>query len=336
MSQGITITSAGRAAITDLGRVRGPGVGLPVNGALDQYSARVANLLVANREGASLIEALAFDIAFVPDADILIAVTGALMTLEVGGAVRPMWEPVPVEAGQEVRLSDMRGGMRTYVAVHGAFDVPELLGSCAPDTVIGFGTTLTDGRTVPLNSRTPAPINPYFGISLFDFGVDRPHFGDRAYIDVTDGPDIAEFDGTADRLFSAPYRVSTRSDHIGLRLAGRLPERVGSAEMISRGVPVGAVEVPRGDELLVLHRGRGVTAGYPVLAVVTSTSLDTLGQARPETEVVFRRIGVDQATRDARVWRERLDTLRDRVRTVYSCIGADQLVAPAPSERSSV
>lgn len=331
----ITVAAAGRAAITDLGRVRGPGMGLPVNGALDQYSARAANILVANHENAPLVEALAFDIAFVPSVDILIAATGARMTLTVGGAERPMWEPVPVMAGQEVRLSDMTGGMRTYVAVQGGFDVPDLLGSCAPDSVIEFGEHFADGAAIALNASTRAPVNPYFGMSLFNFDVAVPYFGETAVVDVTDGPDIAEFAGTADRLFRAPYLVTTRSNQIGLRLTGDLPERATEGEMISRGVPVGAVEVPPGDELLVLHRGRGVTAGYPVLAVVTSTSLDTLGQARPETAVTFRHVSLEHAARDARAWRERLDQLRDRVATVFSCLGVEPCSAHAPTGRGT-
>lgn len=327
MNPHLTMTAAGRSVVTDLGRVRGPGVGLPVGGALDQYSARVANILVANDESAPLLEAVAFDTAFVSDAETLIAVTGAPVTLTVGGVERPLWEPVPVPAGAEVRIALMVGGMRAYVAVHGSFEVPTLLGSCAPDPVIGFGEQLADGARIALTARTPAPVNPFFGISLFNFGVDRPFFGGHAVVDVTDGPDVDEFAGTADRLFTGPFRVTTRSNHIGLRLTGKLPERIRTDEVLSRGVPIGAVEVPPGDELLVLHRGRGVTAGYPVLGVVTSTSLDTLGQARPETDVTFRRISVEQAARDARYWRERLDALRDRVTTVYSCIGADLPVA---------
>lgn len=330
MSAELRVSTPGRAAVTDLGRHRGPGVGLPVNGALDQYSARAANILVGNDESAALIEALAFDIAFVPTADILIAVTGADMVLTVDGAERPMWEPVPVAAGQLVALSDMVGGMRTYVAVHGSFDVPTLLGSCAPDPAVGFGTLFESGEAIALHQSVAAPVNPYFGLSLFNLGVDRPYFGDTAFIDVTDGPDIDEFAQTAGVLFDAPYAVTTRSNQVGLRLTGTLPRRESTHEMISRGVPVGAVEVPPGDELLVLHRGRGVTAGYPVLAVVTSTSLDTLGQARPETAVTFRRVSLEQAARDARVWRERLDALRDRVATVFACLGVEA-AAPASS-----
>ena len=69
-----------------------------------------------------------------------------------------------------------------------------------------------------------------------------------------------------------------------------------TSEVLSRGVPVGAIEVPSREELLVLHRGRGVTAGYPVLAVVTSRSLDLLAQARPGHTVTFRKTTVAEAT----------------------------------------
>ena len=80
---------------------------------------------------------------------------------------------------------------------------------------------------------------------------------------------------------AAPYEVSPQSDHIGLRLAGPPLEQTSQEEILSRGVPVGAVEVPPTGGIIVLLRGRLLTAGYPVIAVVTSDSLDRLGQLRP-------------------------------------------------------
>ena len=140
-------------------------------------------------------------------------------------------------------------------------------------------------------------------------------------MDVTDGPDIEEFGDSAGLLFSSSYTVSGRSNHIGLRLGGELPERQSSAELLSRGVPVGAVEVPSRDELLVLHRGRGVTAGYPVLAVVTSMSLDILAQARPGHTVTFRRTTVAEAAGALRTATRQLENLRAAVTTVFGLLG---------------
>ena len=68
MTGGIHVQTASIAVVTDLGRTRGPAQGLPVNGALDQYSARVANILVANPEPAPLIEAAEVPAAAVSEA----------------------------------------------------------------------------------------------------------------------------------------------------------------------------------------------------------------------------------------------------------------------------
>lgn len=326
MSGALRIETAGNAVVTDLGRSRGPAMGLPAGGASDQYSARVANILVANADDDPLIEVTALDFSFLTEVDLLIAVTGAPMTLLVDDLERGMWEPLSVRAGQRVSLTGMSAGLRSYLAVHGAFAVPLLLGSCAPDAAIGFGVRPACGDRLEVRASIGPVVNPYFDMSLFNLGVLVPYFGDDAVVKVTDGPDEDEFAGTADRLFQTPYTVTAKSNHIGLRMTGRLPVRTSTAEVLSRGVPIGAVEVPPGDELVVLHRGRGVTAGYPVLAVVTPVSLDDLGQVRPGQQVHFERTTVEQAAQDAREWRLRLERLRRRVATIYSSLDLAELL----------
>ncbi|MFC9353229.1 biotin-dependent carboxyltransferase family protein [Arthrobacter sp. NPDC057013] len=321
MSGSLIIQQPGNSVVTDLGRFRGPGFGLPVNGALDQFSARAANILAANADNAPLLEITALDFRMQATADLLIAVTGAPLTLTVGGRECPQWEPVSVRAGETVAVRRITGGLRAYLAVHGSVEAPELLGSCAPDTVIGFGLRLSEGTRLK-TSRSVGPIRqPYFDLPLFRLGLTRPEFSSRAVIDVTDGPDVEEFGETAELLYNTEYTVSARSNHIGLRLGGALPERQSSAEVLSRGVPVGAIEVPSREELLVLHRGRGVTAGYPVMAVVTSRSLDTLAQARPGHIITFRKTTVPEATAKHRAALRELENLRSRVSTVFALLG---------------
>ena len=321
MSGSLIIQQPGNSVVTDLGRFRGPRFGLPVNGALDQFSARAANILAANADNAPLLEITALDFRMRATSDLLIAVTGAPLTLTVDGRECQQWEPVSVRAGETVAVRRITGGLRAYLAVHGSVEAPALLGSCAPDTVIGFGLRLSEGMELT-TSRSVGPIRqPYFDLPLFRLGLTRPEFSSRAVIDVTDGPDVDEFGDTAELLYNTEYTVSARSNHIGLRLGGALPERQSSAEVLSRGVPVGAIEVPSREELLVLHRGRGVTAGYPVLAVVTSRSLDTLAQARPGHTITFRKTTVPEATAKHRAALRELENLRSRVSTVFALLG---------------
>lgn len=352
MSAGhLTIRQAGVATVTDLGRRRGPRFGVPVGGALDQGSARLANALVGNDFGAPVLETTAANLEFVCDVDVLIAATGAPMSLLVGGVLQPMNQPVSVPAGVPVRLKFMRGGLRSYVAVHGSFEVPALLDSCAPDTVLGFGGLLQIGERIALRRSIAPIINPHYGAPLYRFdaglagstvgaagasglvgstaptGAPGSSRGGALTVNVVDGPDIVDFAATADRIFETAYTVGPASNHIGLRLGdGPLPERSTSGEVLSRGVPVGAVEAPPGDELLVLHRGRGVTAGYPVLSVVTTSSLDTLAQARPGDRVAFRRVSVSHARAVARAAHQRRIELRDRVLSAFEGLGVRGLL----------
>jgi biotin-dependent carboxylase-like uncharacterized protein len=320
----LTVLQPGNSVVTDLGRVRGPQYGLPVNGALDQFSARAANILVGNDDNAPLIEITALDFRMRTDTDLLVSVTGAPVSLTVGGRHCPQWEPVSIRAGEVLAVRAMTGGLRAYVAIHGSVLAPTLLGSCAPDTVVGFGLRLSEGCVLTAPSSVAPIRQPYFDLPLFRLGLRPPDFGPALVVDVTDGPDLEEFGASADLLFNSRYTVSPRSNHIGLRLGGDLPERRSSAELLSRGVPVGAIEVPSRDELLVLHRGRGVTAGYPVLAVVTSLSLDGLAQARPGDSVRFRKTSVTAATGAYRSSMHRLEALRRAVTTVFGLLGVGE------------
>lgn len=320
MADTLTIRTAGIVTVQDLGRVGRSRYGLPANGAADQHSARVANVLCGNDERAPLLEITALDFACVPSSDILIAVTGAPADVTVEGTVRPQWEPVPVRAGETVRVTGIRRGLRVYLAVLGSFEADCLQGSCAPDTILGFGPTLRNGDELVLHAACPPIDHPFSRIPLFRLHAPVRPFPTTWTIDVTDGPDRTEFADTGRRLFDAPFTVSPQSNHIGLRLRGEVPRRVTKGEVLSRGVPIGAIEVPAGDELLVLHRGRGVTAGYPVLAVVTATGLSDLGQVRPGQTIRFRHRTRDQAVIAHRSQRNAIDALRGRVRTAFDTL----------------
>ncbi|WSQ12336.1 biotin-dependent carboxyltransferase family protein [Streptomyces sp. NBC_01231] len=320
MAETLTVRTAGLVTVQDLGRVGRSRYGLPANGAADQHSARVANVLCGNDERAPLLEITALDFACVPSSDILIAVTGAPADLTVEGGGRPQWEPVSVRAGETIRVSGIRRGLRVYLAVLGSFEADYLQGSCAPDTILGFGPALRNGDELVLRTACPSIDHPFSGIPLFRLHAPVPPFPGTWTIDVTDGPDRAEFGDTGRRLFDGPFTVSPQSNHIGLRLRGEVPRRVTKGEVLSRGVPIGAVEVPAGDELLVLHRGRGVTAGYPVLGVVTATGLSALGQVRPGQAIRFRHRTRDQAVSAHRSQRNAIAALRTRVRTVFDSL----------------
>ena len=186
---------------------------------------------------------------------------------------------------------------------------------------MGFGLQLKEGTSL-LTRKSVGPVRqPYFDLPLFRLGLERPRMDSDLLVDVTDGPDVAEFGESGELLFTSEYAVSGRSNHIGLRLGGELPERTSTAKSFPAECQWAPSRFPSREELLVLHRGRGVTAGYPVLAVVTSTGLDVLAQARPGDKVRFRKTTVAEATATHRRSRAQLETLRESVNTVFGLLG---------------
>ena len=289
----ITVETAGVATVQDLGRPGHGHQGISVNGASDRWSAQVANTLVGNAVGTPLIEVTGSTLALHLDSDVLLCVTGGDTQPTVAGRPVPSWEPVVVEAGASLRVPAPLRGLRTYVAVAGGIKARKVLGSYA---------------------------HP-----LFRLGADRPTWTTRSVLDVTTGPEFAEFD--ADEL-RGPWTVSEQSDAVGLRAEGPTPTRATSAEILSRGVPVGAVEVPPSGGLLILLHGRLVTAGYPVPYVATTSALDRLGQVRPGEELLLHEIALSDAVTQGRVRRQRLSELATRTATALRTSGLGALVGP--------
>ncbi len=95
-------------------------------------------------------------------------------------------------------------------------------------------------------------------------------------------------------LLSSAFVVSERS-RMGVRLEPRggraAPGAPVTGTETSRGMPLGAVQLPPDGRPLVLLADRGRTGGYPVVGVVARADLAGLAQARAGTVVTFRAPG---------------------------------------------
>jgi 5-oxoprolinase (ATP-hydrolysing) subunit C len=296
-------------------------MGLSANGASDAGAATVANLLVGNEPAAPLVEVTASAFSFTALSPLLFAVTGATEALRVEGEAQPLASPLAVGPGESVELAAPRAGVRSYLALNGDLLAPRLLGSVAPDRLLGFGSRLGRGDRIALLSRfdesahSPGQVLPPWAAA--ESGV----LPEEAIVEVTPGPEIDQFEAARERLDGAVFEVSPNSDAMGLRLEGEPLRRRTTAELLSRGVPVGAVEVPPRGPLLALLRGRYVTAGYPVAAVATRTAIDVLAQLRVGQRVRLRLTTTERAIRMLARRRERLAEIDRRVRAAFFFAG---------------
>ena len=325
----LRVLQAGHATLQDLGRPGFAALGVPAGGAADHHAARTANVLVGNADATPLIEITASGLAIRADQHLLVAVTGAATTVLVGGAPCPSWELLLVPAGVEVEVPAPAVGLRSYLAI-GGFDHPRTLGSVAPDPLLGIANALVEGDL--LRPDLPTVSLPQDGMPFFRLDAAHPGHAVRpgdgvGTVAVTAGPDLHLLVGGADRL-EQTFTVGSESNQVGLRLDGPALDLAGHEEILSRGVPVGAVEVPPSGGVITLLRARLVTAGYPVVAIATTLALDVLGQLRPGDRLRFTVTTVDDAVAALRDRERARHALAMRVRRALVARGLGAALSP--------
>jgi biotin-dependent carboxylase-like uncharacterized protein len=264
-----TLQDAGRFGLASLGIGR--------SGACDRASYRLANRLVGNQPGAVVLEVTFGGLEVRADADVVLALTGA----RCPGV--PHHSVFTLAEGSTLRLPPPVSGLRTYVAVRGGIDVPEVLGSCSTDLMAGLGPkTLAAADELSIG---PAP-KEFPNVDVAP--VAEPAAGDVT-LSVMRGPrdDWLTEQGWA-ALLGEWYTVTSESNRIGIRLDGTALERAKDEELKSEGMARGAMQVPPAGKPVLFLSDHPVTGGYPVPAYVLEEDLDRCAQLRPGQRVRFR------------------------------------------------
>ena len=298
--------------VQDLGRYGYQRYGVPVAGAVDSFALRVANVLVGNEEGAAGLETTLAGPRLQFLADAVIAITGGDLDPRLDDEPAPMWQAMPAHRGAVLSFGKARDGVRAYLAVAGGIDLPQVLGSRSTYTRSGLGGL--EGRPLQAGDRLAAagegPAAQPAGRKLPREQV--PSYGNSHVLRVVMGPQDDAFTQEGIQTFlSAEYTATHQSDRVGYRYQGPRIQHKGGADIISDGVPFGAVQVT-GDGLpIVLLADRGATGGYTKIAAVISVDLPGVAQASPGDKTSFREVALEEAHRALLEQEEVIQRLKD-------------------------
>lgn len=278
-----------------LGRRDWRHVGVPVGGAADPWSARLANRLVGNPDDAAVLEVTLVGPALRFAAPVIVALVGD-MGASVDGLPLRADAARSVRAGALLRVAEGRDG-RGYLAIGGGLSIEPVLGSASTDLRSGYGGV--GGRALRAEDRLAC--HPGSGRAARWTGA-RP----TGPIRVVDGPHAASF--APDALTGVSWRVGREADRAAARLDG--PRLEGTAsEVASIGLPLGAVQVPPDGRPIVMLADRPVTGGYPVPAVVIGADIGRVARLRPGQDVRFASVSPDEARSALRRAEEELAAL---------------------------
>ena len=305
--------------VQDLGRWGYQRYGVPVCGALDPVSLRIANILVGNHDSLAGLEMTGVGPSLRFNEDAVIAIAGAELGPQIDSKPVASWESLRVSGGSTLSFSGPLDGLRAYLAIAGGIDVPTVMGSRSTDLKSGFGglngRALEAGDCVPIG---PSSIPGKWSPKTLPTSISRqPTYGQTFEIRVVMGPQDGMFTATGiGVLLTSEYTVSTDSDRTGCRLEGPPVGHVRGPDIVSDGTALGSIQVPGSGTPIILLADRGTTGGYTKIATVISPDIGLLAQAMPGAKVRFAAVAVEEAH----------DILREQeamIREIKAAVGLD-------------
>ena len=330
--------------VQDLGRPGRQTFGVPVGGAMDSTSLRVANWLVGNDDGAAALECTLVGPTLLFTADALVACFGGGFTLQIDSEQAPAGKPIRVRKGVEISLRASHAGCRGYLAVAGGIDVPAVIGSRG--TYLRAGVGGFEGRALRLDDclaiAAPSPAARRLLQELSAQAAGRPwqapawgaaadilHDEASMPIRVLLGAQFAALTPPS-RLafFSAAFAVTPQSDRMGFRLGGPALSLDGPREMLSTAVCPGTIQLPPAGQPILLMADAAPTGGYPVIAHVASVDLPRVAQRKPGDLLYFQEISLDTAQSLYRAAAAELQTLKAGIELKFDAASARSHVGP--------
>lgn len=309
------------SAVQDHGRTGYYHLGIPPSGAMDQISFRSANLLLGNPETAAALECALMGPELTFTEPTRVCVTGARMPIKLDGEEQPLDTVLEVAAGQTLSSGFAASGARAYIAVAGGFDVPEVLGSRSTYALGALGGF--HGRALKAGDELPVGTAAGSG----RVGLELP---EELRVPLTKEVELRMIRGLYDErvqpesmatFLSEQWTVASEADRIGYRLKGGTPldfvprtPPFGAGDdpsnIVDACYPVGSIQVPSGQEPIILHRDAVSGGGYMMIGTVISADMDRIGQLPPNAKVRFVEVSLDEAL-VARAEREQwLDEIR--------------------------
>ncbi len=292
------------STVQDQGRWGYQAYGMPICGAMDRYSYRVANILAGNMPSAAVIEMTDVGATFKFDQNQLIAICGADMQPELNGMPVSNWSAFIVPEQSELKFSKAVKGYRTYLAVRGGLDVPPVLGSrstCTRAKVGGHeGRTLRQGDVLYVgqaaSSRSKSLRLPIPFI---------PEYHQNASLRVVRGPQDDMFtDEAIGVFFRAVYKVTNQADRVGYGLKGPKVKPIGRADIVSDAMCQGAIQIIANGTPVIMTAEHQTTGGFAKLGSVIWADLPLLAQAKPGDEIRFssveESVAIDAVRRENR------------------------------------
>jgi biotin-dependent carboxylase-like uncharacterized protein len=286
----ITILKSGPLSlIQDFGRFGLSHLGLTQGGPVDDYAYSWANHLIQNPINSPSLEITLGQCVIKVNQDCLLSIAGGDLQAKLDEVSIPNWSSFVAYKGQVLSFGLPKNGLRAYLAVKGGFKAPVSLTSTSTVVREKVGGLTQDGQACQVNQDIQFhthPIPLHFKPLSVTFRY-TPDYNLPLTLRVIEGYQSNLFTKAAKSTFyNSPFTVSQNSNRMGYRLSGD-PVESPDITMLSEGIALGAIQIPKDGQPIILLNDRQTIGGYPKLGCIARIDLPRLAQAKPGQQVCF-------------------------------------------------
>ncbi|WP_353779913.1 biotin-dependent carboxyltransferase family protein [Winogradskyella sp. 3972H.M.0a.05] len=268
-------------SIQDQGRFGFQEFGVPSSGAMDQYSADLANLLLGNDTNDAVLEMTIQGPKLKFHSDTQIAITGAEMSPSLNDKPIAVHQRIAINTGDVLSFGALKQGCRTYLAVKGGFQSSVMLNSRSMYSGITETKMLKRGDTIPIESLTSETSTNKASIK-----ANINHLSDSE-LSVFKGPEFDSLDETTIKvLTTTEFSVSNSSNRMAYLFNEVLPNDL--PQIITAPSLPGTVQLTPSGQLIVLAKDCQTTGGYPRILQLSQEAMHCLFQKKAQQKVQLK------------------------------------------------
>jgi biotin-dependent carboxylase-like uncharacterized protein len=268
-------------SIQDLGRFGYGEFGVPVSGAMDQFTAKLANQLLGNTTKEALLEITLGNCKLLFEKQLDICISGADFLPKINDTTVILNKVLTVEKDDILTFDRPVFGARCYLAISGGFQTEMVLKSRSYYKGITNVERVQKNEILQILEKSRP--NPR---SLSVIKINAEHFTTNI-IKVYEGPEYNYLnDEQRKRLVNTTFTISKENNRMGYRLNELIVNDLGA--IITSSVLPGTVQLTPSGELIVLMRDCQVTGGYPRILQLTENAINILAQKSTGDSFNFR------------------------------------------------
>ncbi|MEX2379947.1 MAG: biotin-dependent carboxyltransferase family protein [Vicingaceae bacterium] len=271
-----------QTTMQDRGRFGYRDQGVPLSGAMDQYSSLLANHILGNQSNTAVMEFVLQGPKLYFKKAATVAITGGKWDVDLNGQEVELNQLIYIPAFSTLWIKGIQKGMYGYFSVVGGFDLPKVLGSYSYYPNITKQSKLQKGDQLKFNEECDhkkeaktASITPQNNL-LF-----------ASELEVKPAPEYEQLSQKMrSNLLHTNFSPSKDSNRMAYPLVHHTT--LSSSEITTGPVQAGTVQLTPSGNVIVLMRDAQTTGGYARVLQLTPMAINQLAQKKPGDLFRFR------------------------------------------------